>query len=89
MQHWRNQRRGNNSSNWYVAKIIFDINSQTNFNNLNEKLFTFVANVYLKKVPDHMSVVEGERLQIHCKAFGTDPQITWTIGEYNLVICTN
>lgn len=40
-----------------------------------------VANVYLKSIPDNLSVVEGEELRIHCKAFGTDPKITWTIGE--------
>jgi len=40
-----------------------------------------IANAYLKKIPDNMSVVEGERLTIHCKAFGTDPKITWKIGD--------
>jgi len=40
-----------------------------------------VANVYFKKVPDNISVVEGEKLQIHCKTFGTDPTITWKIGD--------
>lgn len=41
-----------------------------------------IANVYLKNMPDNLSVVEGEQLHIHCKAFGTDPEITWTIGKH-------
>lgn len=40
-----------------------------------------VANVYFKKLPENMAVVEGEKLQIHCKAFGTDPVVTWKIGN--------
>lgn len=45
--------------------------------------YCHTANVYLKNIPDNLSVVEGEELQIHCKAFGTDPEITWSIGELN------
>lgn len=40
-----------------------------------------IANAYLKNMPDSLSVVEGEPLTIHCKAIGTDPQITWTVGN--------
>lgn len=28
-----------------------------------------------------MVVCEGEKLEIHCKAFGTNPQIVWTVGK--------
>lgn len=47
-------------------------------------LFSNVANVYLKQVPDNLNVVEGERLEIHCKALGTDPQITWRVGKLKI-----
>lgn len=58
---------------------------------MNEIEFDLIAsnaaNVYLEKIPDNLVVVEGEKLQIHCKAFGTDPKITWKIGKStNLVI---
>lgn len=42
----------------------------------------FSANVYLHKIPDNLSVVEGEKLELHCKAYGSEPiTIKWTIGE--------
>lgn len=47
----------------------------------DDSIFWFTANAYLKKVPDNMAVVEGEKLLIHCKALGTDPKITWKIGK--------
>jgi len=40
-----------------------------------------VSNAYLKKLHESMNVVEGEQLKIHCIAFGTDPEITWTVGN--------
>lgn len=40
------------------------------------------ANVYFKNMPDNMAVVEGEKLTIHCIAFGTDPVISWLIGKW-------
>lgn len=49
-------------------------------------IFSAIANVYFKKIPDHVSVVEGEKLEIHCKAFGTDPTISWTVGEFRIAI---
>lgn len=33
-------------------------------------------------MPPDIAVVEGEKLKIHCLAMGTDPEITWTIGNY-------
>lgn len=41
-----------------------------------------IALAYVKKMPDDVAVVEGEKLKIHCLAQGTDPQIKWTIGNY-------
>lgn len=40
------------------------------------------ALAYVKKMPDDVSVVEGEKLKIHCLAMGTEPEITWMIGNY-------
>lgn len=45
--------------------------------------FNFIAVAYLKKLHENMVVVEGERLTIHCKALGTDPEIVWTVGKLN------
>lgn len=39
-----------------------------------------IANVYFKKVPDSINVVEGQKLEIHCKTFGSSPKITWSVG---------
>lgn len=41
-----------------------------------------LANARVKKMPDNINVVEGERLQIHCKALGTNTKITWYIGKF-------
>jgi len=49
--------------------------------NLEEAEIHVIANVYFKKLPENMAVVEGEKLQIHCKAFGTNPVVTWKIGN--------
>jgi preprotein translocase subunit SecG len=46
-----------------------------------EAVFNVIANVYFKKLSENMAVVEGEKLQIHCKTFGTDPKVTWKIGN--------
>ncbi|XP_055297725.1 basigin isoform X2 [Sitodiplosis mosellana] len=52
-----------------------------NTNNGESADIEVIANVYLKNIPDNWSVVEGEKLEIHCKAFGTNPEITWLIGN--------
>lgn len=53
--------------------------------NTNEMIiFPFSANVYIHKIPDNISVVEGEKLQLHCKVYGSEPiSIEWRIGEFN------
>lgn len=71
-------------SKWLVCYTHIQIHFMENWNWIIQiKNVFLVANAYLKKIPDHMSVIEGEKLQIHCKAFGTDPKITWSVGEYN------
>lgn len=45
--------------------------------------FNLVAVAYLKKLHENMVVVEGEKLTIHCKALGTEPEIVWTVGKFN------
>lgn len=47
---------------------------------LEEAEINVIANVYIKKLQENIAVVEGEKLQIHCKAFGTNPVVTWKIG---------
>lgn len=42
----------------------------------------FSANVYIKKLPENLSVVEGEKLRIHCNVLGTDPVVTWRVGKW-------
>lgn len=39
-----------------------------------------VAEIALK-LPTNTAVVEGEKLTIHCLVIGTDPIITWTVGN--------
>lgn len=48
--------------------------------------FNFLANVYFKQMADNTAVVEGEKLTIHCIAFGTDPEIYWVVGEFEILI---
>ncbi|XP_052864279.1 uncharacterized protein LOC128270894 [Anopheles cruzii] len=48
------------------------------------KNFTVVANVVVKFESTEVgktNIVEGEKLTIRCIAYGTDPKITWTIGN--------
>lgn len=47
-------------------------------------IFTLLANVYFKYLPESIAVVEGEKLTIHCRAFGTNPRITWIVGKINI-----
>lgn len=47
-------------------------------------LLLLLANAYLKKMHESLNVVEGDQLKIHCIAFGTDPEITWTVGKFDL-----
>lgn len=39
-----------------------------------------IANVYVEKMPEKTPAVRTTRLEIHCKAHGTAPKITWTIN---------
>lgn len=52
---------------------------------LNEaKTFNVIANVIVKFESTEIgktNMVEGEPLNLHCIAFGTNPKITWTIGN--------
>lgn len=43
--------------------------------------FNVVANVYFRFNPPNIYLTEGNRLQIYCLAYGTDPEITWTVGN--------
>lgn len=43
--------------------------------------FNVVANVYFRFNPPNVYLTEGNRLQIYCFAFGTAPEITWTVGN--------
>lgn len=56
------------------------INKNEKNQNLISMLQPISANAYAKKIPEHMSVVEGEKLKIHCKVFGAESEIMWTVG---------
>ncbi|XP_037048833.1 neuroplastin-like [Bradysia coprophila] len=43
--------------------------------------FNVVANVYFRFNPPNVYLIEGNRLQIYCLAYGTDPEIIWTVGN--------
>ncbi|XP_049280257.1 uncharacterized protein LOC125762342 isoform X1 [Anopheles funestus] len=48
------------------------------------KNFNVVANVVVKFESTEIgktNIVEGERLTLHCIAFGTDPKISWIVGN--------
>lgn len=48
------------------------------------RTFNVVANVIVKFESTEIgktNMVEGEKLSLHCLAFGTNPKITWTIGN--------
>ncbi|XP_035917576.1 uncharacterized protein LOC118514652 isoform X2 [Anopheles stephensi] len=48
------------------------------------KNFNVVANVVVKFESTEIgktNIVEGERLTLHCIAFGTEPRITWIVGN--------
>jgi len=40
-----------------------------------------IAGIFMKKIPENKSVVEGEKLLLHCKVSGTDAKVTWAIGN--------
>lgn len=44
---------------------------------------TAVAKVAVR-VPSNTGVVEGEKLSIHCTVIGTNPEITWQVGNRTL-----
>lgn len=37
--------------------------------------------MYFKKQANSQAVVEGEKLIVQCKVYGTDPKISWKVGE--------
>jgi len=43
--------------------------------------FNVVANVYFRFNPPNVYLIEGNRLEIYCLAYGTNPDITWTVGN--------
>lgn len=43
--------------------------------------FNVVANVYFRFNPPNIYLIEGNRLEIYCLAYGTNPEITWTVGN--------
>lgn len=43
--------------------------------------FNVVGNVYFRFNPANVYLIEGNRLQIYCLAYGTAPEITWTVGN--------
>lgn len=48
------------------------------------RTFNVVANVIVKFESTEIgktNMVEGEKLSLHCLAFGTNPKVTWTIGN--------
>lgn len=48
------------------------------------KVFTVVANVVVKFESTEVgktNIVEGEKLTLHCIAFGTDPKVYWQVGN--------
>jgi len=45
------------------------------------KDFNVVAKVYFKQISHSAAVVEGEKLKLHCIAYGTNPEIKWVIGN--------
>jgi len=45
------------------------------------KDFNVAAKVYFKQMSHSQAVVEGEKLKLHCIAYGTDPEIKWVIGN--------
>jgi len=48
----------------------------------NEKAeFNVVDAVHIKKIPENSGVTEGEKLVIVCKVTGTNPVITWKVGN--------
>uniref|UniRef100_A0A0N8ES29 Putative neural cell adhesion molecule l1 n=1 Tax=Aedes aegypti TaxID=7159 RepID=A0A0N8ES29_AEDAE len=55
------------------------------------RTFNVVANVIVKFESTEIgktNMVEGEKLSLHCVAFGTNPKITWTVGNATLSTST-
>lgn len=71
----------NLSADIRVVGEYIEFNLNTIASAANWFWFNFVGVAYLKKLHENMVVVEGERLTIHCKALGTDPEIVWTVGK--------
>lgn len=56
------------------------------------RTFNVVANVIVKFESTEIgktNMVEGEKLSLHCVAFGTNPKITWTVGNATLSTSTD
>ncbi|KAG4073086.1 hypothetical protein HA402_009505 [Bradysia odoriphaga] len=44
-----------------------------------EKEFNVAAKMYFKQLNHNQAVVEGEKMKLHCIAYGTEPEIKWVI----------
>lgn len=49
-------------------------------------IFISTANVHVKDLQANQTVEVNQELRIHCIADGTDPEITWMIGEFSIDI---
>lgn len=61
-----------------LVSLVIKVNK---FNKLKHNLF-IAAKVYFKQISHSAAVVEGEKLKLHCIAYGTDPEIKWVIGKW-------
>lgn len=50
---------------------------------IDNRVSLFLANVYFKHQASSQAVVEGEKLVVKCKVFGTDPEVSWVVGKLN------
>lgn len=41
----------------------------------------FTAKMYFKQINHNQAFVEGEKMKLHCIAYGTDPEIRWVISK--------
>lgn len=46
-----------------------------------EREFDVAAKMYFKQPNHNLAFVEGEKMKIHCTAYGTNPEIKWVIGN--------
>lgn len=48
-----------------------------------------IANAYVEKMPEKTPAVRTTRLEIHCKAHGTAPKITWSVNGTEITANNN